>query len=324
MGTAVGDRRAYLGIAVLATALVAGCSVTNGTAVADADGFDAGQRSRVALESSLRSIDPCGLLDERVLAGLGQIQQYGPASQLTVCAALVRPANGPDTYAELALLPSALSRAALTEPGRVDGVAVYRGGGPDIQGGKCERLFRLGTDDSQDGLDRALASIRVNGAPGTDTCGVAEVVLVAAAGLVKSGLPQRNTSPQFPLAGRDPCTILTQFPDARRVVDLAADPAPFQCTFRPGTTGNPGDEVTLGFGIRAVKKDPPPRFERTELPGSCQIVHQLDQTVDITRPDARVDEFARRIGHSAAEFTVLAKDCVLGQAVATAAVGAFG
>ncbi len=326
MGAAVGDRRARVGIGVLAATLVAGCSVVSGTAASDADGFDAGQRSRVALESSLRSIDPCGLLVERVPAGLGRIQQYGPASQLSACTALVRSDDGTETYVELAILPSALSQAARTQSGRLEGIQVYRGGGPDVQAGKCERLFRLGADDSDRGLDRQLAAVRVNGVRGTDTCGVAEAVLVAAVGLVKTGLPQRNTSGalQFPLAGHDPCAVLTQFPEARRVVDLAADPTPFQCTFFPGAGGKRGDEVTLGFGIRAVKKDPPPQFEQSDLPGSCQIVHQLDQTVDITRPDAQVDDFARRIGHSAAEFTVLAKDCALGQGVATAAERAFG
>ncbi len=300
-----------------AVALVVGVLLLAGCGGADSDtpepitaGLNTMQQNRIALEAYLRSVDPCGLLDEAEVARYGMVEQYGPLAALSACNAMVLPPGGPQIRVELMLLPTALSETSKSNPGGMDGVEVYGGRGPDIPNGTCEKLFRLSLGDLQERVDPQLAAIRVNGNRGTDTCQLAESVLAAAVKRMVAGMPKRGVT-QFPLVANEPCGLWSdprQFPRPRLVVTVDGAPKPFECT---AELGDDGPRVTLAFGIRPASTA---GDTETKSADGCTVTHETTQIVDITRPGARVNDVARALGRNAAIVTVSAPDCALAQA----------
>ncbi|MBC2641584.1 MULTISPECIES: hypothetical protein [unclassified Rhodococcus (in: high G+C Gram-positive bacteria)] len=317
--------------ALLCAAITSGCahSVSGTAGASPLEVLTPEQQRHVDVEDVLRAADPCGLVDEVVVRRAGAVWQFGSAVQLPVCSALMARPGGATTYVEMSLLPSMLPGTALTGQDTVDGVTVYRGAGPDLARGTCERAFRLNLGTLQDRVAPQLATVRTGTVAGEDACPLADAVLEAAIDRMRSGLPVRAaaSADQVGLAVRDPCEVLDVLGSAAggRVVDPAAPPTPFDCVLFPNPNRVPGSEVTVSFTMSPVKENRPPVPAEPETVGDrCRWTSPMGDPIDITRPGAGVDEFTRRLGHAGAVVTVHGPNCAAVARVADAASTAFG
>ncbi|MFZ2178313.1 MAG: hypothetical protein WAW17_30670 [Rhodococcus sp. (in: high G+C Gram-positive bacteria)] len=317
--------------ALIAAVMVSpGCarSVVGVPAAVPPEGLTARQQLHVDVEDILRTADPCGLLDEGPLEAVGAVAQFGAAVQLSVCSALITRPDGNSISVELSLLPSMLSAQSVSEPTVIDGVTVYRGRA-DPARGTCERVFRLALGGPAELAAPRLATVRVGAVAGEDACPLADSVLSAAIDRMASGLPSRAAGDrnQAELARHDPCEVLEVLGEdaGTRLVDADALPAPFDCVFYPSRGQVPGSEVTVAFTVRSVGND------RTEVPAEparigdrCRWSTPVGAAIDVTRPDAVVDDITRMLGRARGVVTVHGRDCAAVAQVAEAAETAFG
>lgn len=286
--------------------------------------FSPAQIQHIAIQDTLRSVDPCGLLDEGVLVDAGEVLQYGSAVQPSVCSALIRGDDGTETAVDVSLLPSMLSDTALTNPVDVGAVTVYRGAGPDLERGTCERVFSLNLGAAAE--EPHYATVRTGGPAGADTCAFADAVLSNAVTRMQSGLPERVAGAAWAVdtVRDDPCEVLDSFPAAARVVDVSLPPTPFECTFYPDGVESRGNEVTVTLGVKAVdESETDESYEPEMVSDRCRSTFPVGREIDVTRPDVEVGEFARALGHARGVVTVHGSDCGIVGKVANAAFSAF-
>ncbi|MEU2001075.1 hypothetical protein ACH47B_12300 [Rhodococcus sp. NPDC019627] len=316
--------------ALLCAVITSGCAHNvSGTAGASPlDESSPGQQRHIDVEDALRAADPCGLLDEAVVRQFGTVQQFGSAVQLPVCSALIARPGGAKTYVDVSLLPSMLSDSALTRPDTVDGVTVYRGPGADLARGTCERVFQLNLGTLEERVNPLFGTVRVGTVAGEDACPLADAVLDSAIDSMRLGLPARDAAArnQVALAVHDPCEVLEVLGDpGGRVVDPDAPPTPFDCVLFPDPDRVPGSEVTVSFTVSSVKENRPPVPAEPETIGDrCRWTSPMGEPIDVTRPGAEVDQFARRLGSAGAVVTVHGPNCTEVARVAEAATTVFG
>jgi len=297
-----------------------------GPAPVPAKPFSPAQSRQLAVEDSLRATDPCGLLDEGLLADAGEVLQYGSAVQPSVCSALIRDADGAETAVDVSLLPSMLSDVSVSNPVEMNGATAYLGGGPDLGRGTCQRVFELDLGEEPERTPAQYATVRSRGPADTDSCPLADAVLESATARMVLGLPVRvdGTDWAVDAVGSNPCEVLTAFPEAARVVDTALPPTPFQCTFHPDGVESSGNVVTLALGVKAVSEpETDESYEPKRVEDGCRSTFPVGREIDVTRPGVEVDEFARALGNARAVVTVHGGDCGIVGKVTDAARSTF-
>lgn len=318
-------RRTRIAAIIGAGAVLGACGGVSGSPAAEpAKPFSPAQIRQIEVQDALRAADPCGLLDEGALASGGDVLQFGSAVQPSVCSALVRGADGADTSVDVSLLPSMLSEAALSNPVEMNGVTVYRGAGPDLERGTCERVFPLNMGEAS---EPHYATVRTGGTAGSDTCALADAVLANAVDRMEAGLPGRVDGAPWAVdtARADPCRVLESFPAGRQIVDGNSPPTPFECTFYPDGVESRGNEVSVALGVKAVKDgEKDESNEPVEVSDRCRSAVPVGREIDVTRPGADVGEFARSLGHARAVLTVHGRNCDMVGKVADVARSTFG
>ncbi|QNG21039.1 hypothetical protein G4H71_08365 [Rhodococcus triatomae] len=320
----------------LVTFAVAGLAVSGCGAVVPGTPAEAGgapvETGRAEVERILRTTDPCGLLPETALAEAGAIAQYGSAVQLSVCAALVSRPDGELTRVELALQPTLLGVSSYAGRTEVDGVEVFRGDGPDLSGGRCQRVFRLDLGEAdRPGTDPQYATVRVAGLAGEDVCDLADEILAGALREMRPGLPKRDIY-EDPGA-QHPCAVVDVV-DGLRVLDVGDGlPTPFECRIAvDGTVGDRAasgvaEEVTVALGLRAApangpksgNPEPGAEPEPIRVGDRCQWSRPTGPEIDITVDPDAVDTFTRDLGRANVVVTVHGGDCDAVRAVAAVA-----
>ncbi|MFD4369178.1 hypothetical protein [Rhodococcus sp. NPDC058521] len=315
-----GVRAAALCVSVAA---LAACGGVDGAPAAQPDKpLSPAQSLHVEVEDALRAADPCGLLDEASLPGA--VLQYGSAVQASVCSALIRGDDNELTSVDVSLLPSMLSDSAKTNRTEVGGVTVFRGTGPDLGRGTCERVFALNLG----GLDALqYATVRTGANAGQDSCPLADDVVAAAIERMRPGLPLRvDASPwAVDLVGANACDVLTAIPEGVRVVDPKQPPTPFDCTFHPDGVETRGNEVSVTLSVKA-SGGPDQNAENgpKQVGDRCRWEARTGEEIDVTRPGAEVDEYARTLGRARGVVTVHGPDCDSVRKVADTARLVFG
>lgn len=327
MGNTARSRARIAAILGAGTVLAACGGVEGSPAPVAPKPFSPAQSRQLAIEDALRAADPCGLLDESVLAAEGEVLQFGSAVQPSVCSALIRDGEGADTAVDVSLLPSMLSDAAVSNPVEMNGVTAYLGAGPDLERGTCQRVFELDLGDLPDHTVAQYATVRTGGPAGEDTCALADAVLESATARMVTGLPGRVDGADWAVdaVGSNPCEVLTAFPKAARVVDTALPPTPFECTFYPDGVESRGNKVSLSLGVKAVdESETDESYEPERVADRCRSSFPVGREIDVTRPGVEVDEFTRALGHARAVITVHGGDCGIVGKVADAARSTFG
>lgn len=319
---------ARIAVMIGSAAVLTACGGVSGSPAAEpAKPFSPAQIQHIAIQDTLRSVDPCGLLDQNALADAGEVLQYGSAVQPSVCSALIRDGGGAEIAVDVSLLPSMLSDRALSNPAEVSGVTVFRGDGPDLERGTCERVFPLNLGDPSHPSGPHYATVRTGGAAGADTCPLAGAVVTEAVSSMESGLPGRVDGAAWAVDAvrDDPCELLDSFPSAARVVDASLPPTPFECTFFPDGVESRGNEVTVTLGVKAVESRESDEANEPEMIADrCRSAFPVGPEIDVTRPDVEIGEFARALGHARGVVTVHGSDCGIVGKVANAALSAFG
>jgi hypothetical protein len=198
---------------------------------------------RLAYLRALRRVDVCGLVDQRSLAKIGEIQSMGTLFAFDECDVEVKSPG--QVFARFISATVELTESEGPEVARVDGVAVR-----ESFAGSCEYLVPVDLA----ALPGAgvlpgpqQPHLRVGMIADTDCAGVPRVAQVIAENLVRSPLPVRDGLAAYttPLAERDPCEVLS-------VVDVGywniSGTSAYRCEFGMARNADPESvpmQVTL-------------------------------------------------------------------------------
>ncbi|CAN5301111.1 hypothetical protein BH11ACT6_BH11ACT6_58140 [soil metagenome] len=162
---------------------------------------------RLAYLQALRRIDVCGLVNQRSLAKIGEIQSIGTLFVFDECDVEVKSPG--QVFARYISATVELGQAEGPEVARVDGIAVR-----ESEAGSCEYLVPI--DLAVLPGARTLAGseqphLRVAMIADTNCVGVPRVAQVIAENMARSPLPARDGLAAYvaPLAERDPCEVLS-------------------------------------------------------------------------------------------------------------------
>ncbi|NLG55667.1 MAG: hypothetical protein GX542_08475 [Rhodococcus sp.] len=259
-------------------------------------------QTRAGIEQVLRDTDPCGLLSKEVLSQAGALAQYGSAVQLAVCAALIGRPDGELTRVELAVQPAMLGVRDLEGRTDIDGVAVFRGPGPDLKQGRCQRVFTLKVP-----TDKPLyATVRTAGIVGEDTCALADDVVNAAVAAMADGLPPRQKDATL----LDPCAVVDTVEGVERIdpgpITTDTPVTPFECRVMVDNI-----PVVVSVGVKntdpsAQPSDPNADIDEVRSGSATQWSRSVGPEIDISLEPELLDTPTRELGYARVVVTVRA------------------
>lgn len=200
--------------------------------------------ARLAYLQALRRIDVCGLVDQRRLAKVGEIQSLGTLFVFDQCDVEVKTPGR--AIARFVSASVELAQPEGPEVARVDGVPVR-----EAYAGSCEYLVPINLAvlpgaGPLSGPEQPQLRISMVAETGCD--GVPQVAEVIAENLTRSALPVRDGLAAYTteLAERDPCEVLPELEVG--YWDIAGSSA-YRCVFGVARAADP-EAVPMVVGLR--------------------------------------------------------------------------
>ncbi|UNM98048.1 hypothetical protein [Rhodococcus opacus] len=329
-------------VAALFAALLASCAgvVEGAPSVAGVGepiyGLPVSDHSRVelAVAAAARDIAPCGLLDQNLVASLGQVTAFGPVGDLSTChAELVPPRGTPANPVWVEVTVGEREPTEDTGAGEVtSGIEVRPAVG--ALPGTCTLYFSLppvpGVPDDDTAPGRWGHVSYLDGAGGMgdsaggDDCAEARTVLGSVAGRLRTPVPVRS---DIPLAQQDPCRAVEKM-SGRGVETFSPGSRPYECllTLRGGDAAS----VQLALSPEPSQTGGP---EAVELDGKtftyfrdaleCHYYFYPGAVFDTNLPSSPVSERDKRSNRLTASVAASAPSCDDAETLVLAAAEMF-
>ena len=199
---------------------------------------------RLAYLQALRRIDVCGLVDQRRLAKVGEIQSLGTLFVFDECNVEVKTPGR--AFARFVSASVELAQPEGPEVARVDGVPVR-----EAYAGACEYLVPIdlaGLPGSRPLAGPDQPQVRISTVAETDCAGVPRLAEVIAENTTRSALPVRDGLAAYTtaLAERDPCEVLAEVEVG--YWDISGS-SPYRCVFGVARATDP-EVVPMAVALR--------------------------------------------------------------------------
>jgi hypothetical protein len=292
-------------------------------------------RVELAAAAAARDIAPCSLLDENLVASLGQVTAFGPVGDLSTChAELVPPRGTPANPVWVEVTVGEREPTEETGAGEATaGIEVRPAVG--ALPGTCTLYFSLPPVAGVP-ADDATAPGRwghvsyLDGAGGTgdsaagDDCAEARIVLGSITGRLRTPVPLRS---EIPLAQQDPCRVVEKM-SGRGVETFTPGSRPYECllTLRGGDAAS----VQLALSPEPSQTGGP---EAVELDGKtftyfrdtreCHYYFYPGAVFDTNLPSSPVSERDKRTNRLTASVAASAPSCDDAETLVLAAAEMF-
>ncbi|MFC0453103.1 hypothetical protein [Rhodococcus jostii] len=314
-------------VAALFTVLLVSCS---GTVVGAPSVPGAGEpvygqpvsehtRAELAVAAAARDLAPCGLLDEDLVASLGQVTAFGPVGDLSTChAELVPPRGTPANPVWVEVAVGEREPTERTGAGEATAGLEVRPAAGALPG-TCTLYFSL---PPVPGVQDDVAAGRwghvsyLDGAGGTgdsaagDDCAEARTVLGSVTDRLRSPVRIRS---DIPLAQQDPCRVVENMSE-RGIETFAPGSRPYECllTLRGGVEASVqlalSPEPPRAGGPDAVELDGRP-FTYFRDAVSCHYYFYPGAVFDTNLPSSPVSERDKRSNRLTASVAASAPNC---------------
>lgn len=270
--------------------------------------IDPSDKMLLEVAERLRRLDPCGLLPESVVAGYGEVRQFGPQEALDTCTTVAHPSGGAK-YDELEVTID-LSPVPDTDGQRdwsFGDTEVYRNTTTHNNSLGCTLTFALDipvTVTADAVPPTRFATIAVTQYRSEDSSGESVPVCAVAADTLSEtltlvpSLPARPTSGlgRIRLAAADPCEIVASFAP-EELVGWQIDSDPYRCVLTQHQEEAAPTTWSIHYGLEP--EFAPPEDDDTrevvfdgltlhvrETGDSCRIAAPVESVIDTNRPGA--------------------------------------